>query len=131
MDKDWTGNSKSTFANLGASNHSTNEREANDYYATDPKAARLLLEVEEFSPLIWECACGEGHLAKEFEKAGHVVWATDKVNRGYGAVQDFLSTTAPPYLNLILLLTHPISMLLNLSSMLWIFYSHIAKWLCS
>lgn len=96
MDKDWTGNSKSTFANLGASNHSTNEREANDYYATDPKAARLLLEVEEFSPLIWECACGEGHLAKEFEKAGHAVWATDKVNRGYGAVQDFLSTTAPP-----------------------------------
>lgn len=95
MAKDWTGNSKSTFVNIGASNHADHEREANDYYATEPKAATLLMDVEEFSPLVWECACGEGHLAKEFEKAGHTVYSTDKIDRGFGIVQDFLCTVAP------------------------------------
>ena len=49
-------NQKAVFTPLGASNHSTGEREPNDYYATDPKAAQLLLEVEGFSPVIWEPA---------------------------------------------------------------------------
>lgn len=95
-EKDWTGNSRSTHAVLGARNYAQNEREENDYYATEPKAAHLLMEVEKFSPLIWECACGEGHLAKEFEKAGYTVYATDIVNRGYGYQQDFLTTESPP-----------------------------------
>ena len=73
-----------------------NERENNDYYATEPKAAHLLMEVEQFSPMIWECACGEGHLAKEFEKAGYHVYATDLIDRGYGYQQDFLKCEAPP-----------------------------------
>lgn len=60
------------------------EHTENDYYATEPKAAWLLMEVEEFTPTIWECACGEGHLAKEFVKAGYSVAATDLVDRGYG-----------------------------------------------
>lgn len=94
--KDWTGNSRSAHAVLGARNYAQNEREVNDYYATDPRAARLLMEVEKFSPMIWECACGEGHLAKEFEKAGYRVYATDLVDRGYGYQQDFLSCAAPP-----------------------------------
>lgn len=34
------------FTVLGASNHRKNEQEPNDYYATDPKAGYLLLEVE-------------------------------------------------------------------------------------
>ena len=67
--KDWTGNSRSAHSMLGARNYALNEREANDYYATKPKAAWLLMEVESFSPYIWECACDEGHLAKEFIKA--------------------------------------------------------------
>lgn len=95
-DKDWTGNSRSTHAMLGARNHAKHEREGNDYYATEPKAARLLMEVEQFSPLIWECACGEGHLAKEFEAAGYHVYATDLIDRGYGYQLDFLSASAPP-----------------------------------
>lgn len=49
------------FTTLGASNHSKYERELNDYYATEPKAAHLLLEVEPTLNNIWECACGEGH----------------------------------------------------------------------
>lgn len=94
--KDWTGNSRSTHAVLGARNYAQNERENNDYYATEPKAAHLLMEVEQFSPMIWECACGEGHLAKEFEKAGYHVYATDLIDRGYGYQQDFLKCKAPP-----------------------------------
>ena len=40
----------------GASNHSSYEREEYDYYATEPYAAQLLMEVETFGD-IWECAC--------------------------------------------------------------------------
>ena len=58
----------SLFINLGASNHSKNERQPEDYYATDPIAAKLLLEVEPELNNIWECACGEGHLAKVFDE---------------------------------------------------------------
>lgn len=46
LQKDWTGNSRSTHAVLGARNYAQNERENNDYYATEPKAAHLLMEVE-------------------------------------------------------------------------------------
>ena len=35
--------------NLGASNHTPEERQPDDFYATDPRAASLLLDVEEFS----------------------------------------------------------------------------------
>lgn len=47
-----------TFRAIGASNHTDKERQCEDYYATEPKAMELLLEVEQFSPVIWECACG-------------------------------------------------------------------------
>jgi hypothetical protein len=43
MGKDWTGNGKSIFTTLGASNHTEKEREINDYYATDPIAVDALL----------------------------------------------------------------------------------------
>ncbi len=46
MPKDWTGNRKTTFVTLGASNHSNHDRAENDYYATEPKAIDFLLEVE-------------------------------------------------------------------------------------
>lgn len=42
--KDWIGNKNSVYKTLGASNHTDKDREKNDYYATDPKAAELLLE---------------------------------------------------------------------------------------
>jgi hypothetical protein len=82
---------------LGAHNFTDYDRENNDYYATDPKAAQLLIDCEKLSPLIWECACGEGHLAKVFETAGHTVYATDLIDRGYGYRQDFLAADSPPH----------------------------------
>lgn len=96
MTKDWTGNHASAHAILGARNFATEEREINDYYATEPKAAHLLMGVETFSPLVWECACGEGHLAREFEAAGYHVYASDLIDRGYGYQQDFLTAVSPP-----------------------------------
>lgn len=51
MAKDWTGNSRSSHATLGARNYALNEREENDFYATEPKALELLLERETFNLL--------------------------------------------------------------------------------
>jgi hypothetical protein len=95
MSKDWTGNQNSIYKTLGASNHIERDRQQHDYYATEPKAAELLLEQEQFHHTIWECACGEGHLAKVFEAHGHEVIATDLIYRGYGEPEplDFLTET--------------------------------------
>ena len=78
------------YLSLGASNHTDEHRQQQDYYATEPKAAELLLEVETFNENIWECACGEGHIAMVLEKRGHKVKASDLVDRGFGETQDFL-----------------------------------------
>lgn len=55
------------FTTLGASNHAKEEREKNDFYATDKKAAYLLLENEPLEN-IWECACGDGEAGIDFLK---------------------------------------------------------------
>ena len=89
--KDWVGNNKAVYTCLAASSHALEEREVNDYYATDPKAAEWLLELEPELDNIWECACGEGYLAKVFDKAGKLLWATDLIDRGYGKTKDFLN----------------------------------------
>lgn len=92
--KDWTGNSKAIYSCHGASNHSEDERETNDYYATDPIAAEWLVKLENLDNNIWECACGEGHLAKVFINKGYKVKCTDLVNRGFGEGGiDFLKQT--------------------------------------
>lgn len=86
---------ESLFINIGASNHSKHERQPEDYYATDPIAAKLLLEVEPELSNIWEPACGEGHLAHVFDEAEKLGKATDLINRGYGDVEDFLLNNKP------------------------------------
>lgn len=77
-------NQHSLFVCNGASSHSAQARELNDFYATEPKAMELLLENERFKPSIWECACGQGHLSKVLLANGYKVLSTDLVNRGYG-----------------------------------------------
>lgn len=81
--KDWTGNSKSIFTCHGASNHTEEERQIDDYYATEPKATELLLERETFTEQVWECACGGGHMAEVLKNNGYKVFSSDIVNRGY------------------------------------------------
>lgn len=68
-------------------------REENDYYATDPKAMRYLLNYETFNKNIWECACGEGNLSKALKEQGYNVFSTDLIDRGYqDQVLDFLES---------------------------------------
>ena len=96
------------FRILGASNHSAGERQTEDYYATDPLAGELLLEILPELNNIWECACGEGHLARVVNSAGKLAKATDLIDRGYGDVENFLLydelyrngdiVTNPPYI---------------------------------
>lgn len=59
MSKDWTGNSNATLSTMGARNFARNDREQNDYYATEPKATELLMQLETFEN-VWEPACGGG-----------------------------------------------------------------------
>lgn len=77
-------NEHGVFVTLGASNHTVNPRAEYDYYATDPRAVELLLEMETFSDKIWECACGEGHISKVLKQNGYEVLSTDLIDRGYG-----------------------------------------------
>lgn len=106
--KDWTGNSHTTFAIIGASNHSDVVRQKEDYYATEPKAAELLLQHCHLDGPIWEPACGERHLASVFERAGYDVRSSDIIRRCDCEQLDFLSpdnlqmwngdiVTNPPY----------------------------------
>ncbi|MGN0089599.1 MAG: hypothetical protein ACI36Z_01400 [Alloprevotella sp.] len=95
--KDWKGNSKSMFVTLGASNHAKYERQQHDYYATDPKAAELLLQHETFEGAIWEPACGEKHLSKVFENHGFTVRSSDLIQRCDCEQLDFLSMDAGPF----------------------------------
>lgn len=82
--KDWTGDYHSVAGCLGARNLAKEEREPNDYYATQPIAVEWLMKLENLSTNIWECACGEGHLSKPLLKAGYNVRSTDLVDRGFG-----------------------------------------------
>lgn len=93
--KDWTGNRRSVYATLGVSNPSDKDRQPHDYYATEPRAIELLLAEEDFAPVIWECACGEGHLSKVLEQHGFEVISTDLIYRGFGdpKPRDFLEET--------------------------------------
>lgn len=86
--KDWSGNSKTTFVQLGASNHSNSEREVNDYYATDPHTLEIFLQALSRDNVslhhnIFECSCGEGNLSKVLIEHGHNVSNMDIVDRGY------------------------------------------------
>ena len=114
MNKDWNGNSKSTFVTLGASNHVDHDRAEHDYYSTDPHALEIFLDKLKEDNIrlhndIWEPACGEGHLSKVLIDKGFHVYSSDLVDRGFGKQQDFLKIsnmnnlhydilTNPPYI---------------------------------
>lgn len=96
--KDWTGNKKTTFAQLGASNHSDTDREVNDFYSTDPNTLEIFLDALERDNIhlhkqIWECACGNGVLGDVLNKRGYYTMLSDLVDRGCGGGVDFLKTT--------------------------------------
>ena len=71
-------------------------RAPHEYYPTPPAATRAFLAAEKFDGSIWECACGEGWMAKEIARAGYDVFASDIADYGYGkAGLDFLNAEIP------------------------------------
>jgi hypothetical protein len=101
MAKDWNGNAGSIFKTLGASNHTENERQADDFYATDPVAIDLLLDYPHIHMPhgVWEPSCGSGCLSQRLRQRGHHVVSTDLVDRGYGVggVNFFEQQTMPDH----------------------------------
>lgn len=99
---------KTDFTILGATAHSKQEREKNDFYATDPKALEIFLEQSNINLRnVWECACGKGHLAEVLKNKGLLGRASDLIDRGYGITKSNFYTytdiwdgdilTNPPY----------------------------------
>lgn len=91
--RDWVGN-----ASVRNTNIRHLDSEPNDYYATEPRAVELLLEQEAFTDVIWEPACGEGHISEVLKANGHDVISSDLIDRGYGDAVgvDFLSSAGLP-----------------------------------
>lgn len=88
---------------LGARNGATEEREENDFYATDPNALRIFLDKftadgESLNHNVWEVSCGDGGLSHVLEERGHSVFSTDLIDRGYEHFDkqfDYLSANVP------------------------------------
>jgi hypothetical protein len=82
LNKDWSGDKMSLFRILGSSAHSVEERESNDFYATDPKAGYdLCNKLEKLDNVIIDNSVGEGHLLKEFVNNGFKLIGYDIVDR--------------------------------------------------
>ncbi len=71
-------------------NELTNNKQKNDFYATNPESTKALLEVEEIIYPALEPACGEGHISELLDKQQTISY--DLIDRGYGGVKDFLKT---------------------------------------
>jgi hypothetical protein len=74
------------------------ERVARDLYPTlDPWVVEALAEhVDIAGKIVWEPACGEGHLAQSLRAAGAArVYATDIVDYGSNGLFDFASAAEP------------------------------------
>ena len=98
------------YVTNGCSNHCKDERDENDFYATNPKDVDILFDECKlnFAQNILEPCAGEGHIAEVFKKRGFNVTACDLIQRKYPLDQtwDFLTqniqfdgdiVTNPPY----------------------------------
>lgn len=108
-------------------------RPKDDFYRTPERATKALLSVETFSGSIWEPACGDGAISEVLIAAGHEVYSSDLIDRGYGeSNHDFLLTnhradniiTNPPYKlanefieRSLMLTTGKVAMLLKLTAL--------------
>lgn len=77
-----------------------------DYFPTPAWATHSLMENEEFSGEIWECACGDGAMSRVLARDGNFVRSSDLYDRGFGEVGIDFNTaktladnivTNPPY----------------------------------
>lgn len=66
-----------------------------DFFPTPAWATFALIDNEQFSGDIWECACGDGAMSEVLEQSDSPVISSDLYERGYGETGiDFLM---PPY----------------------------------
>lgn len=74
------------------------ERRDDDFYATPPDNVDCLAHfIDLRGRVIWEPACGEGHISKRIARYCDGVFSTDLIDRGYGtAPLDFLEATKLP-----------------------------------
>lgn len=93
---DWTGNKRTVFSILGASNHSDTDRQSEDFYATSPDVLDHLSKRFTIPHVVMEPACGQGHLSKWLVAHGHKVYSYDLVDRGYGEQQNFFEMLTLP-----------------------------------
>lgn len=78
------GNVNGKLKVLGASNHTDAERSKMDYYGTDPRSTRALLEVEKFDHKVWEPCAGHHLIVDVLKDAGYEVRASDVADYGFG-----------------------------------------------
>lgn len=74
------------FTLIGATAHGIEDREQNDFYATEPKATELLLEKETFTHDILEPCAGGGDMTKILQQHGYNVTSSDIIDRGLEGV---------------------------------------------
>jgi hypothetical protein len=70
-----------------------------DFYPTPHNVTIALLQYLQLplDTIIWEPACGEGHMVKAMQENGYSVIATEKYPRGYGITgRDFLTADLVP-----------------------------------
>lgn len=80
-------------------------RDPHDFFPTPRGVTQALLQVEQFSKSVWEPCCGDGAMSEVLKDAGYSVTCTDLIDRGYGEIEDFLTSdrtvaniiTNPPY----------------------------------
>lgn len=79
----------------------SNEERGDNLYETPPEAMHVLLALEQFSPTVWEPACGRGAISRMLEDAGYAVVLSDINDYGTAdkdgelqAVVDFRQTEA-------------------------------------
>lgn len=87
--------SRDTLKVMGASNHTDAERSKLDYYGTDKRSTRALLEVERFSNKVWEPCAGHHLIADVLNENGYEVRCSDIAEyEGYEhEVLDFFNNT--------------------------------------
>ena len=102
--KDWTGNANSIYKTLGASNHTEDERQSEDFYSTQKQTVLSLLnKLKEYNinlsnSIMIEPAVGSGNILKacfETNEGYNKYLAYDIVDRGFPntKVVDFLTVS--------------------------------------
>lgn len=83
---------------MGRIKHAQKDRGL-DFYQTSPVAVRALKAHQELPHGLWEPHCGLGAIAEVLLDAGHAVYCSDVVDRGYAhqaATGNFLKSTGCP-----------------------------------